>query len=112
MHDMIRKNQEPIARDRRKIDLLHPRNAKCVLLAMLGFSYKHITKQTRLTTYEITYRMKLAKVKLNDYRSGKSASAQTVQRAALDQFGQFLAKQLSEPGKRKVICVDGNLLIK
>jgi hypothetical protein len=112
MHQTLRKTDEPIPRDKRKIDLLQPRNVQCVLLAMLGFSVKYITKQTKLTPYEISYRMKLAGVKLNDYRSGRSRAAQTVQQAALDKFGNFLAQQLSEPGKRRVICVDGNLLIK
>ena len=108
---MLQTHNIPIKKDNRKIDMLEPRNAKCVLLAMLGFDYRYIRKQTGLCNYQIRYRLDIAKVKLKDYRSGSNVAAKAIEAEAMHRFGTFLAKQLSDKGKHRVICLGDKLLL-
>lgn len=55
---------------------------RCVLLARLGFSHKHIIAQTGLNTGQIQYRLTRLGVRINDYRNGHSELAQRITKAA------------------------------
>jgi len=63
---------------------------EAVILAEVGFSVATIAAKKRLSKAQVTYRMKLAGVKLRDYRDGKSRVAIMVLSAsrkyATDQF--------------------------
>lgn len=99
--------------DYRGVDFLaNGRDAKVVLLGMLGFSAGHISRQTGYKGAQVYYRLKLAKVKLSDYREGRNNAAKTVQTAAMFEFGNFLAGQLSRATGRAIIHREGKLLLK
>jgi hypothetical protein len=50
-------------------------DALCIELAMLGFSMKHISKETGYSFGQISYRLREGEVKLADYRQGKNEAA-------------------------------------
>lgn len=92
--------------------LMNGKDAKVVLLGMLGFSLGHISQQTGYKGTQVAYRLKLAKVKLSDYRDGRNSAAKSIQTQAIFEFGNFLAGQLSRATGRRIIHREGKLLLK
>jgi hypothetical protein len=63
---------------------------QCLLMARLGQSVESISQTTGLSKSKISYRMKLAGIKLSDYRNGKSPIAQRmIQMAAVESRHQL-----------------------
>lgn len=91
--------------------IFNGRDQKVVLLGMLGFSFGHISAQTGYKGTQVAYRLKLAKVKLGDYREGRNHAAKSIKTAALFEFGNFLAGQLSRATGKRIVHREGKLLL-
>lgn len=71
---------------------------EAVLLAKYGFSTRHITSYTGLSSCQVSYRLRRAQTKRSDYRNGESGEAQRimqwVRRGAVDM--ERLRKNLAQ----------------
>ena len=78
--------------------LTNPRDIQCAVLGMMGFSSKFIQAKTKLTPYEISYRLKKAGIKMADYRYGRNAASKaafkTVKLTPMAHLASLLSKEL------------------
>lgn len=51
---------------------------KCLLLAKAGISVKKISEACNISIGQVKYRLRIAEIKLADYRNGKSDTGQRV----------------------------------
>lgn len=93
--------------------LTNPVDIQCAVLGMMGFSAKFISKKTRLSQGQISYRLKLAGVKMADYRYGRNAASKaafkTVSITPMGILASLLTKEL---GVRVVVGPKETLRIK
>jgi len=61
-----------------RVDDLLPENVLCDYLADFGFSANAISKLSKLSTGQISYRLKRSKKKLRDFRNGETEVSKTV----------------------------------
>lgn len=71
--------------------LSKPADFSCLLLASLGQSSRTIARITGLSSGQISYRLKMAQIKLRDYRNGNNAYSRMV----IKSVNTLAAKQLT-----------------
>lgn len=74
-----------------KDTLANPQAAAAILMASVGFGAKAISAKTGLTEAQIRYRLKLAEIKIKDYRDGNTVLSRKVMQACSDTAREQLA---------------------
>lgn len=105
-------NGELVVPSRCRINMLHGENFKAAFLAEFGLSPRAIAHELGLTEGQVYYRLKRARVRVRDYRSGQSVIAQMIikgtRRAGVGQLRDFTEQHLRTQ-LRQIGWKEGNL---